>query len=368
MSSSQSNRRDFTKMLLATAAAPLVGGRRRAATGLPQERRLGFALVGLGSLSTNQIAPAFARTRYCRLAGIVTGTAAKAEQWMARYGLAAEAVYSYDTMDRMARNPAIDVVYVVTPNALHAQHTIAAARAGKHVLCEKPMEVSVDKCETMVAECDRADRQLAIGYRCRFEPHHLECLRLVRERAFGPLRLIEAGFGFRIGSPDQWRLDAALAGGGPLMDVGIYALQTARMLTGEEPTAVSAVQSVTDRTKFSRVEESMAFQLTFPSGVIASCTTTFNANGLNFFTAVAENGAFGLSPAYNYSGLRGWRSDSEQLRFDPTDQFAVEMDAFAQCLLQGRRTTVPGEEGLKDVRIMMATYRAARTGTTVTLA
>jgi predicted dehydrogenase len=362
-----SSRREFGKTIAAAVAAPWWTFHPSSPPAGHQDRKLGFALVGLGGLATNQIAPALGRTRFCRLVGVVTGTPAKAGRWKARYGLADDAVYDYATMDRMARNPDIDVVYVVTPNALHAQHTIAAARAGKHVLCEKPMEVSPEKCETMIAECQRAHRQLAIAYRCRFEPHHRECVRLARERVFGPLRLVEAGFGFRIGDPGQWRLDPARSGGGPLMDVGIYALQTARMLTGEEPAAVSAVESKTDPAKFRGVEESLAFQLTFPGGVIASCTTTFNAAGPNAFTAVAERGSFGLNPAYGYAGLRGWRSDGRDLRFDPVDQFATEMDAFAQCILSGTATPVPGEEGLRDVRILMATYQAARTGVTVRL-
>ncbi len=354
--------------MLAAAAAPLWRGTGVGAPSRRQDRRVGFALVGLGRLSTNEIAPAFARSRLCRLAGIVTGSPAKAAEWTARYGIEPDAVYTYDTIARMADNPDIDAVYVVTPNALHAEHTIAAARAGKHVLCEKPMEVSTEKCEAMIAECERAGRQLAIAYRLQFEPHTLECVRLAREQEFGPLRLIEAGFGFRIGDPGQWRLNHGLAGGGPLMDVGVYALQAARMLTSEEPTHVSAVQTVSDAAKFREVEETMAFQLTFPSGVIASCTTTYNGSGLNFFSAFAERGAFGMNPAFTTSGLRGWRSDGGTLRFDSTDHFAVQMDDFAQCILEGRPTSVPGEEGLRDVRIMMAAYEAARTGATVQLA
>lgn len=365
--SALTSRREFAKSLAAAAAAPLVVPALRRVPPPRQERQLGFALVGLGSLSTNQLASALQKTRLCRLAAVVTGTPAKGERWKAQYGIPDDAVYHYRTMSRMAANPDIDVVYVVTPNALHAEHAIAAARAGKHVLCEKPMEVSPEKCEAMIAECARAGRQLAIGYRCQFEPHHRECVRLARERAFGPLRLVEAGFGFVIGNPSQWRLDPALAGGGPLMDVGIYALQSARMLTGEEPVAVSAVETKTDPVKFARVEESLAFQMTFPSGVIASCTTSYNAARLNYFTAIAERGSFGLDPAYGYGGLRGWRSDGVPLRFDPVDQFAVEMDDFARCITEGRLTSVPGEEGLRDVRIMMAIYEAARRGATVRL-
>ncbi len=362
------SRREFTKAVVAATAAPWWNTSGRQAPSARQDRKLGFALVGLGSLSTRQLAPALQKTKNCRLAGIVTGTPEKAGQWKSQYGIPDDAVYSYATMARMEHNPDIDVAYVVTPNALHAEHTIVAARAGKHVLCEKPMEVSPEKCEAMIEECRRAGRQLAIGYRCQFEPHHVACVRLARERVFGPVRLIEAGFGFRIGDSRQWRLKRALAGGGPLMDVGIYALQTARMLTGEEPTSVSAVTSVTDQARFREVEESMAFQLVFSSGVIAGCTTTYNAAGPNGFTAFAEGGSFGMGPAYTYRDLRAFRSDGRDFRFDPVDEFATEMDAFARCILEDRLTTVPGEEGLRDVRVMTAAYQAARTGAVVQLA
>jgi predicted dehydrogenase len=351
---------------MAAAAAPfwnpLLG-----CTEVRPQRKLGFALVGLGSLSTNQIAPALQKTAHCQLAGIVTGTPAKAERWKARYGIPDDAVYDYQSMERMASNANIDVVYVVTPNGLHAEHTIAAARAGKHVLCEKPMEVTPEKCEQMIAECKRAQRQLAIGYRCQFEPHHVECARLAREETFGKLRLVNAGFGFTIGDPAQWRLDHTLAGGGPLMDVGIYALQAARMLTAEEPIVVTAVETKTDPVKFRSVEEAISFQLTFPSGVIASCLTSYNAQGMNFFGAYAVNGAFGLNAAYGYSGQNGWRSDGQEIRFDPVDHFAIQMDNFSQCILNDRPTIVPGEEGLQDLRIMMAIYQAARSGSAVRL-
>ncbi len=360
------SRRDFVKRAVVMGvSAPLLRGSLTDLTAGIQSKPLGVALVGLGSLSTNQIAPALKKTTRCRLAGIVTGTPAKAARWKAEHGLADRSIYDYTTMHRMADNPDIDIVYVVTPNALHAEHTIAAARAGKHVLCEKPMETSVEKCEEMIAACRAAKRLLAIGYRCQFEPHHSEIVRLVRQRTFGDLRIIEAGLAFPIGDPSQWRLKRALAGGGPLMDVGIYALQSARMLTGEEPTLVSALEVKTDGVKFKEVEESMTFQLTFPSGVVAHCATSYKVPGINRVTAFADRGSFGLEPAYEYSGIRGWRSDKVPLRYDPIDQFAVEMDDFARCITTGAPTRVPGEEGLRDVRLLMAIYEAARSGRTV---
>jgi predicted dehydrogenase len=371
------SRRDFVRITaLAAAGAPLVRplgsvpsiAHRATPTTSRQEKKLGFALVGLGSLSTNQIAPALQKTKHCRLAAIVTGTPAKAVKWKAQYGIPDRSIYNYDTIERIADNKDVDVVYVVTPNALHARDTIKAAKAGKHVLCEKPMEVSTERCQAMVDACKRANRQLAIGYRCRFEPHHLEMLRLATSKEFGEVRLIESAFGFSIGDPTQWRLNKALAGGGPLMDVGIYSIQSAEMIAGQYPSAVSAMTTKTDPVKFKDVEESMTYELKFANGISASCTTTYKVNGFNRTTAYADRGTFGLTPAFNYDGIKGWRSDGKEIQAPEGDQFATEMDDFADCIINNRPTSVSGEMGLRDVRTMMALYEAARTGRVVRLA
>ena len=368
------SRRDFLRLTaIAAAGVPLVRplipsiAHRVTPTTIRQEKKLGFALVGLGNLSTHQLAPALQKTKHCRLAGIVTGTPMKAATWKDRYGIPDRSIYNYDTMERMSDNRDIDVVYVVTPNALHARDTIKAARAGKHVLCEKPMEVSTEKCQQMIDEVKKAGRQLAIGYRCRFEPHHLEMLRIAREKELGDVRLIEAAHGFSIGDPTQWRLNRALAGGGPLMDVGIYAIQSAEMLAGQYPVAVSGMTTKSDPVKFKDVEESMTFELKFANGISASCTTTYKVNGLDRTAAYAEQGSFGLTPAFDYIGLKGWRSDNKPLEAPAVDQFATEMDNFADCIINNRPTSVPGEMGLRDVRTMMALYESARTGKTVSL-
>ena len=361
-------RREFIKQgSIAAAAVPLLGASVLRAQTTAPGRKLGFALCGLGSLSTHQIAPALQKTQSCQLTGIVTGHPHKAEQWKAQYNIPAKNVYNYDNMGDMANNPDIDVVYVVTPNGLHAEHTIKAARAGKHVLCEKPMEVSVDKCQQMIDECRKAGKQLAIGYRLHFEPTNLECVRLGREKVFGDLKLIEAGFGGRMGDPNAWRFDKNLAGGGPLMDMGIYALQATRYLSGEEPVEVSGITTVTDPERFKEIEESIVWQLKFPSGLIAKCSSTYNFSGMGRFTVYAGNGWFELSPAFSYDGIRGYRSDGQVIAFPQIDQFAAEMDDFSQCILENRPTRVPGEEGLRDVKIMLAIYESAQTGRTVSL-
>jgi predicted dehydrogenase len=214
----------------------------------------------------------------------------------------------------------------------------------------------------MIDACKTAGRMLAIAYRCRFEPNNLECVRLAREKVFGDVKLIEASFNIRLGDPTQWRLKKALAGGGALMDVGIYALQATRYLTGEEPLVVSGMETKTDPEKFKEVEETLVWQAKFPGGAIASCSTSYNAGVVGGFTVTGEKGWFELKPGFLYGGNRGRRSDGQEIRVPEIDQFAAEMDDFAQCILERKPTRVPGEEGLQDVRIMMAIYESIRAG------
>jgi predicted dehydrogenase len=380
-------RRSFLKGLFGLSSAawslPLLGAGTAAAQTPPAPprtpppasgspgKKLGYALVGLGSLSEHQIAPALAqKTKYCKLAGLVSGHPDKAKAWAQKYGLPERSIYSYENFDSIKNNPDIDVVYVVLPNSMHAEFTIRAAKAGKHVLCEKPMAVSVKECDQMIAACKAARVQLAIGYRLHFEPNNLEMVRLAREKTFGTVKVIETAAGFPIGDPKQWRLDKKLSGGGSLMDIGIYALQAARYISGEEPVSVSAQWSITDPVKFKPgVEESVLFTLKFPSGVIANCASSYGVN-LNRFRANAERGSFELQPALNYEGIKGRsRSQAGPKDWDlpVVDHFAAEMDAFADCILNNKPTTVPGEEGRRDQRIMAAIYQSAATGKTVAL-
>lgn len=360
----QTSRRDFIAGAASAASLLMAADAARSAS---TTKPLGVALCGLGSLSTDQIAPALQKTQFCKLTGIVTGSAEKAKRWQAQYGIAAKNVYDYATFERMRDNPDIDIVYVVTPNALHAEHTIKAAQAGKHVFCEKPMEISVARCQQMIDACKQAGRKLGVAYRCQFEPHHLELMRLARERELGDVKVIEASFGFTAGDPQQWRLRRELAGGGALMDVGIYALQASRYITGEEPVEVRAIETKTDAVKFREVDESIVWQARFPSGKLASCSTSYNCNGMGRIRVNAQRGWFELDPAFNYTGIRGRRSDGRPLAFPATDHFAVELDAFARSIIEDRPFRASGEEGLRDLSIMMSIYDAARTGRAVNL-
>jgi predicted dehydrogenase len=369
VSASHISRRKFIHRTgLAALGFPFVHRLTAAARAAGDEpRKLGFALVGLGGLSTGQLAPALQQTQYCRLAAIVTGTPSKIPVWKARYNIPDKNVYNYDTMEQMADNPDIDVVYVVTPNALHAEHTIKAAKAGKHVICEKPMEATPEKCQQMIDAVKQAGRKLAVGYRCQFDPNHLECRRLATEKVFGELKMIEAGFSRPI-SANEWRMKKALSGGGPLVDVGIYALQTCRFVSALEPVEVIAkFGPVTDPDKFKEVEESIEWEMTFPGGLKTKCRTNYERPDANGFTVTAERGTFGLNPAYGYSYVRGTRSDGQPLNLPEINEFAAEMDDFAQCIMNNKPSKVSGEEGLRDVKIITAIYESARTGQPVKL-
>jgi predicted dehydrogenase len=359
-------RRTFLTQAAALAAAPFISTTVTRALAAASSKKLGYAICGLGNLSSQQIAPALQKTMNCRLTAVITDTPAKAASWKTQYNIADRSIYTYDTMHRMADNPDIDVVYIVTPNALHLDHALAAAKAGKHVFCEKPLEISVERCQKMISAVRAANRMLGVAYRCQFEPHHLECMRLARSKEFGALKVIDAYFGYNT-EPNVWRLKRELAGGGPLMDVGIYALQATRYLTGEEPNWVSATTTRGDPTRFSEVEESVLWQARFPSGAISNCGASYNAAPVGYFRAIAEHGWFGLDPAFIYDGIRGTRSDGKAIDFPAIDQFAAEMDDFAQCILQKKPSKVSGEEGLRDVKIMMAIYQSARVGKPVDL-
>ena len=334
-------------------------------------RQVGFALVGLGSLAINQLMPAFARCRHAKLVGLVSGRPEKAKHLAQVYGVDPKNIYTYETYDRLADNPAIDVIYVVLPNNMHAEFTIRALKAGKHVLCEKPMANTPEECERMIAAAKPASRKLMIGYRLRYEPYNQALIAYARESSdAGPTRVILADAGFNIGDPTQWRLRKQMAGGGSLMDIGIYALNAARYLSGEEPVAVNAMMhSTPNDPRFAEVEENITFQLRFPSGVLANCTSSYGA-GLNRFRVTKPRGSAELEPALSYTGLRMrvFRGSAiEERNLPQRDHFALEMDHFAGCVVNNTEPLTPGEEGLKDLKVMMAIYDAARSGRTIAL-
>lgn len=371
--SSQFTRRGFVRSLAAGAGlllTPSLGSLRslsgaEAKSSAESPRKLGVALLGLGGYASGQLAPALQLTKRCRLAGIITGTPSKVSKWQSRYEIPASGVYNYDNFDHIADNRDIDIVYVVTPNALHRDFVVRAAKAGKHVICEKPMATTVEDCDAMISACQAANVKLSIGYRLHFEPYNLEMVRLGTTGVFGPVRRIHAADAFP-SSGGTWRFDPKLAGGGPLMDVGIYCVQAACYVTGESPIAIAAqLPPKTDHSRFREIEETITWTMEFPSGARADCMTSYDqaANRLRF---EADNGWAELSPAYSYRGIRGSTSRGK-MDFPQVNQQALQMDAFAECVQNDRPSTVPGEMGRRDVRILLAIYEAARTGRRVEL-
>lgn len=321
--------------------------------------KLGIALVGLGNYSTGQLAPALQETEQCYLAGIVTGTPDKADKWKNKHDLPEQNIYNYQTFDQIKDNPSIDIVYVVLPNAMHKEYVIRAAQAGKHVICEKPMAVTAEDCDAMIDACKRAGKMLSIGYRLHFEPHNREMMRLGNEKTFGKITSMIAEDGMN--DVDGWRLDKELAGGGPLMDVGIYCVQGVRYTTGLEPVSVTAQEGPKkDKEKFAEVEESLTWQMEMSDGTLAQCKTSYSEN-MNKLRAEAERGWFELEPAYAYKGIKG-ETSNWKMDFTQVNQQAKQMDDFALAIKENRPTPVPGEMGRQDVKILQAIYESMRSG------
>jgi predicted dehydrogenase len=363
-----SSRRAFVRHFSLGAGATLVGGASLASPlhllpdGSTADRKLGVALVGLGKYSTGQLAPALQETQFCRLAGIVTGSPNKAAQWKRQYNIPDKNVYDYKTFDRIADNPDIDIVYVVLPNALHAEYVVRAAQAGKHVICEKPMATTTADARRMLAAMQKAGKRFSIGYRLHFEPHHREMMRLGQQQVFGPVQRMVADNGFKFNNDTPWRVSKALGGGGPLLDMGIYCLQGCLYTKGELPVSVTAkFAPKTDPVLFKEVEAGISWQLQFADGATADCRTSYAENMASRLRAEGPKGWAELSPAFGYGGLQG-RTSQGPINIRNVSQQAAQMDDFADCILRNKPTRVPGEMGLRDVQILEAIYRAAETG------
>jgi predicted dehydrogenase len=367
LNSNLSRRRFLAGTAAAAAALAIrpVFGQQQADT----SKKLGFALVGIGSLTMHQILPGFANARLCRPVALVSGHPDKARQQADIYGIDPKNIYNYENFDSVKDNPDIDVVYIVLPNGMHAEYTIRAAQAGKHVLCEKPMANTVEECQSMIDACTAAKRKLLIAYRMHYEPMTQQAIALAQSPdEVGTIKQITAQCGFNMGDPTQWRCNKKLAGGGSLRDIGIYALNAVRYLTGQEPAEVSAFQySTPDDPRFKEVEETISFELRFDSGIVASVLSTYGFN-CNRFQLYGTRGQLESSPFQSYTNnhlylRRGY--DRQEVPYTPVDHFAAEMDALCTNIAQDTTPLTPGEEGLKDMKIMMAAYESAATGKAV---
>ncbi|MFZ1939821.1 MAG: Gfo/Idh/MocA family oxidoreductase [Terracidiphilus sp.] len=355
-------RREFAKLGalgLAARFAPTLAAQ-------PEGRTTGYAVIGLGRIAAHFM-PGARATNNSKITALVSGHRDKALRIAAEYGIPESSVYSYENFDSIASNKSVDAVYVALPNSMHAEYTIRAAKAGKHVLCEKPMATSVADCEAMIAACKAAGVKLMIAYRCHYEPTNLKAIELIRSGAIGQVQAIESSFGFNI-APGEWRIDKKMAGGGPLMDVGIYSLNATRYLTGEEPVSFAAYSSVIDHDgRFTTVEENVSWTTKFPSGIVAACNTTYGAPMGGFFRVHGAKGWIEVNEAFSYEGLHlraqyaGTVLDEPNPARDPS-HFTAEADHFSRCIQNGLEPKTPGEEGLRDMQCIAEIYRAAGIG------
>lgn len=360
------SRRQFTRLGalgLAAQFAPRM-------TAQSVDGKVGFCIIGLGRISEHFMA-GVRNSSTSRITGLVSGHRDKAERIAKEYGVPASSIYSYENMDSIRDNPAIDAVYVALPNSMHAEYTIRSARAGKHVLCEKPMATSVGAAQSMIDACKTARVRLMIAYRCHYEPSNLQAIKMIRDGVIGKVQVIESAFGFNI-SPGEWRLNKKMAGGGPLLDVGIYSLNACRYLTGEEPTDFSAYTSTIDHdSRFDQVEENLSWITKFPSGIVASCSTTYGADMAGYYRVHGTKGWLELDTAFAYEGLHlKGHSDPDSKSGGPgidisqpnperdPMHFQREADHFSECIRLNRTPKTPGEEGLRDMECIQRIYRS----------
>ncbi|MEX0721819.1 MAG: Gfo/Idh/MocA family oxidoreductase [Balneolaceae bacterium] len=324
------------------------------------KEKLGVALVGLGNYATGRLAPGLQQTEHCELRGIVTGTPAKIPVWQERYNIPDGNVYNYETMPEVADNDDIDVIYIVLPPGLHAKYAIVGAEAGKHVWCEKPMANTVDECQALIDAANNNKVQLTIGYRMQHEPNTQTINKYGEEQTYGAVREVKSGAGFTANHTDEndWRRIAEL-GGGALYDMGVYPINGARHAIGKEPVAVIGSQWSERSEMYSEVDEFTEFELEFSDGVIAKCETSFGKS-TNYFDVDAEEGWYNLRPFQTYSGVQGETSDGTKLPPDSNHQQARQMDNDALAIIESKNPIAPGEDGLKDIRIVEAIMESSR--------
>ena len=352
-----SRRREFIQQTIAGVAGLALSPMAFSKIPILQKRgKLGVALMGLGYYSTDLLAPALQLTQHCYLSGVVTGTPSKAEKWKQSYAIRDKNIYDYGNFDSIANNPEIDVVYIVLPPSMHAAYAIRAARAGKHVWCEKPMAMTEAECKRMIEACNRNNVKLSVGYRMHHEPNTKRIIQFRKELTYGKVLTVEAEAGYFDSRTTHWKQKKSL-GGGAMLDMGVYPLNAARYSTGLEPVAVTARASTTRPEIYTEVEETIAFDLEFPGGVTAACEASFGKS-MGTLKVNCAKGWYKLEPFQAYSGVNGVTSDGIKLNATIPNEQARQMDDDALAIINGTPVMVPGEEGLKDIRVVESIYRS----------
>lgn len=334
-----------------------------------KRERIGYAVVGLGSIAEVAVLPAFRNSKHARLVALVSHDAKRAKQLGKKYGL--NNCYAYEDYDQCLSNPGVDAVFVASVNGAHAEQTIRAAAAGKHVLCEKPMANTVEDCRNMVEACRSSDVRLMIAYRKYVEPGSVALKKLIVSGKLGRLRHIFSTY-TEIVDPIKarnWQLNRKLAGGGSLMDIGIYCVNSMRWLAGSDPIDATARAWTDNPKRFGDVEDSIAFRLTHPGGLVCQGTSSYSAQAASFVQVHGEKGWAALNPAFAFEEERRFFGKIQGRYFERTfkviDEFALELDVFAASIRRGRDPESDGMEGLRDIATVEAVYRSVRENRTV---
>jgi len=327
-----------------------------------------YAVVGLGHIAQVAVLPAFAHAgKNSRLTALVSGNAMKRKQLSARYDI--PHTYSYREYDRCLREGEIDAVYIALPNNMHRDYAVRAARAGIHVLCEKPMAVTAAECAQMIQSARRGGVKLMIAYRLHFDEANMTAVQMLHSNKIGPPRLFNSTFTMQVRTGDI-RVQRKF-GGGPLYDIGIYCINAARYLFGEEPVEVSAFSASGADRRFKEVDEMTGALLRFPQDRLASFICSFGAADVSAYEVVGTKGRLHVEPAYEYVGALKQHitidGKTKERTFRGSDQFAPELLYFSDCILSGRNPEPSGEEGMNDVRIIEALLQSAKTRRPVTL-
>lgn len=327
-------------------------------------KRVGYAVVGLGHIAEHAVLPAFRHAKKSRLVALVSGDAAKAKRLAKKFGASSHC--TYDGLEESLRNPEIEAVFIATNNSTHLEFTRRAAAAGKHALCEKPLANTTEECRQMIDACRRANVKLMTAYRKYFEPSSVALKKLIDSKKLGRLKLIHSAFTFTLPAHQVWHLKRELAGGGSLWDVGVYCVNAVRWLTGLEPVEAAAFSWSADPERFKEVDESIAFQLRFPDGLVVQASSSFAAAKASFLQIHAEKGWVAANPAFPYNEEKRLFGQIAGRWFGkvygPSEEFHLELDHLSDCIRSNRDPGPDGVTGMRDVAVMEAIYEAARTG------
>jgi predicted dehydrogenase len=336
---------------------------------VPVSRRIGYAVVGLGSIAEIAVLPSFRKSKTSKLMALVSHDESRAQALGAKFGV--NHCYSYENYDKCLKQPGVDAVFITSVNSAHAEQTIRAAKAGKHVLCEKPMATSVEDCRRMVEACRANNVRLMIAYRKYFEPASVALKKLVTDGKLGPLRHMFSSYTEIVdpGKAKTWQLNHKLAGGGSLMDIGIYCVNTMRWVAGNSPIDAAAYRWTDAPQRFSDVEDNITFRLTHSDGLVCQGTSSYSAMAASFLQVHGDQGWAALNPAFAFEEERRLfgkiRGQWFEQKFKVMDEFALELNAFAESIHRGRDPEPDGVEGMRDLATIEAIYRSAQENRTI---